>query len=594
MELTDMHHPGLLKQLEPDGLERLAQQIRDFLIRQLAETGGHLGSNLGAVELSIALHYAFDSPDDQLVWDVGHQTYTHKLLTGRARHFPGLRKHRGLSGYLRRSENAHDIWEAGHSSTSVSAALGLTAARDIKGGRQHIAAVIGDGALTGGMVFEALNHLGDLQKHMVIVLNDNGMSISPNVGALQHVLDEAKEAGRTDSASGFFHALGIQYQGPVDGHSIPALVAAFELAKTAKGPVLVHVQTEKGKGYLPAERDAASHLHGVEPFDIETGPVKNEHKNEKSWSELVGSTLCRLAEENPDVAVLTPAMILGSRLETFAERFPERLFDTGIAEQHTVTMAAGMAVNGIKPVVSIYSTFLQRGYDQVLHDVCRQNLNVVFMIDRSGFVGADGDTHHGLFDLSFLRALPNLMIMMPYSLEECEAMVQLALECDSPVALRYPRGKAKSESELIDELPEFKRAPLIPGVWQTLAEGNDLAILAFGPLVETALAARARLLKQGISAQVVNARFIKPLDTVMLDDLLRRQMPLLTVEEGMLAGGFGSAVLEFIEESGMPFPKIKRLGVKDRFIQQGGIDELREETGLAALDIVAAAQHIID
>ncbi|MBE2912197.1 1-deoxy-D-xylulose-5-phosphate synthase [Anoxybacillus flavithermus] len=610
MDVTAIQNPKFLKQMSNEQLVQLSEQIRQFLIEKLSKTGGHIGPNLGVVELTIALHKVFDSPKDKLIWDVGHQSYVHKILTGRASQFDTLRQYKGLCGFPKRSESEHDVWETGHSSTSLSAAMGMAIARDLKGTDEYIVPIIGDGALTGGMALEALNHIGHEKKDMIVILNDNEMSIAPNVGALHNVLGRLRTAGKyhwvkdelemllkkipavggklattaervKDSikyllVSGvFFEELGFTYFGPVDGHNFEDLFENLHYAKKAKGPVLVHVITKKGKGYHPAESDKVGTWHGTGPYKIETGDFIQSKQSAPSWSAVVSETVRKLAREDHRIVAITPAMPVGSKLEAFASEFPDRMYDVGIAEQHAATMAAGLATQGMKPFLAIYSTFLQRAYDQVVHDICRQNLNVFLGIDRAGLVGADGETHQGVFDIAFLRHIPNIVLMMPKDENEGQHMVYTAIQYDGgPIAMRFPRGNGLG-------VPMDKQLKKIPiGTWEVLREGIDVAILTFGTTIPMALQAAERLANEGISVQVVNARFIKPLDEAMLHTLLQQNMPLLTIEEAVLQGGFGSAVIEFAHDHGYHGAIIDRMGIPDRFIEHGGVSQLLEEVGL--------------
>ncbi|OAO82726.1 1-deoxy-D-xylulose 5-phosphate synthase [Anoxybacillus flavithermus] len=610
MDVTAIQNPKFLKQMSNEQLVQLSEQIRQFLIEKLSKTGGHIGPNLGVVELTIALHKVFDSPKDKLIWDVGHQSYVHKILTGRASQFDTLRQYKGLCGFPKRSESEHDVWETGHSSTSLSAAMGMAIARDLKGTDEYIVPIIGDGALTGGMALEALNHIGHEKKDMIVILNDNEMSIAPNVGALHNVLGRLRTAGKyhwvkdelemllkkipavggklattaervKDSikyllVSGvFFEELGFTYFGPVDGHNFEDLFENLHYAKKAKGPVLVHVITKKGKGYHPAESDKVGTWHGTGPYKIETGDFIQSKQSAPSWSAVVSETVRKLAREDRRIVAITPAMPVGSKLEGFASEFPERMYDVGIAEQHAATMAAGLATQGMKPFLAIYSTFLQRAYDQVVHDICRQNLNVFLGIDRAGLVGADGETHQGVFDIAFLRHIPNIVLMMPKDENEGQHMVYTAIQYDDgPIAMRFPRGNGLGVP--MDE--QLKKIPI--GTWEVLREGIDVAILTFGTTIPMALQAAERLANEGVSVQVVNARFIKPLDEAMLHTLLQQNMPLLTIEEAVLQGGFGSAVIEFAHDHGYHGAIIDRMGIPDRFIEHGGVSQLLEEIGL--------------
>jgi 1-deoxy-D-xylulose-5-phosphate synthase len=623
LDVTKIKNPRFLKNMSTKQLIELSADIRKFLIEKLSKTGGHIGPNLGVVELTIALHKVFDSPKDKLIWDVGHQSYVHKILTGRASEFDTLRQYKGLSGFPKRSESEHDVWETGHSSTSLSAAMGMAIARDLKGTDEYIVPIIGDGALTGGMALEALNHIGHEKKDIIVVLNDNEMSIAPNVGALHNVLGRLRTAGKyqwvkdelefllkripavggklaataeriKDSlkyllVSGvFFEELGFTYLGPVDGHNFDDLFENLHYAKKIKGPVLLHVITKKGKGYSPAENDKVGTWHGTGPYKIETGDFLKPVDTAPSWSELVSETVRKLARTDKRIVAITPAMPVGSKLEGFASEFPDRMFDVGIAEQHATTLAAGLATQGMKPFLAIYSTFLQRAYDQVVHDVCRQNLNVFFAIDRAGLVGADGETHQGVFDIAFLRHVPNLVIMMPKDENEGQHMVYTAIQYDDgPIALRFPRGNGLGVK--LDE--ELKKIPI--GTWEVLREGRDLAILTFGTTISMALEAAEKLAKDNISVKVVNARFIKPMDEEMLHDLLESNIPILTIEEAVLQGGFGSAVLEFAHDHGYHQAVINRMGIPDRFIEHGSVKELLNEIGLTTAHIIDRVKTII-
>ncbi|MFC5603508.1 1-deoxy-D-xylulose-5-phosphate synthase [Sporosarcina koreensis] len=615
MDLTKISNPSFLKKLDKEQMTEVANEIRKFLIENLSVTGGHIGPNLGVVELTMVLHKLFDSPKDKIIWDVGHQAYVHKILTGRAGQFGTLRQYKGLSGFPKMSESEHDVWETGHSSTSLSAALGMAAARDMQGGSNHVIPVIGDGALTGGMALEALNHIGHLKTNMIVILNDNEMSIAPNVGALHDILGKLRTAGKYNSVkdeleyilkkipavggkvaaaaervkdslkyllvSGvFFEELGFTYLGPIDGHDFNDLERNLQYAKKVEGPVLLHVLTKKGKGYRPAENDKIGTWHGTGPYKIETGDFVKSPTTAPSWSGLVAETVRKLAREDKRIAAITPAMPVGSKLESFAAEFPERFFDVGIAEQHATTMAAGLATQGMKPFLAIYSTFLQRAYDQMLHDITRQKLNVFIGIDRAGLVGADGETHHGVYDISFLRHMPNLVIMMPKDENEGQHMVKTAIEYnDGPIAMRYPRGNGLGV--VMDE--KLKTIPI--GTWEVLREGRDGTILTFGTTIPMALEAAETLAEKGIHVKVVNARFIKPLDTAMLDQLFSTGKPIVTVEEAALAGGFGSAVIEYAHDVSSTV-SISRIGIPDEFIEHGSVEKLLEEIDFTAENVV--------
>ncbi len=623
MDLTEITSPSFIKKLDKEQMIELAEEIRKFLIKKISVTGGHIGPNLGVVELTITLHRLFNSPDDKIIWDVGHQAYVHKILTGRAGDFDSLRQFKGLCGFPKMIESEHDVWETGHSSTSLSAAMGMAAARDVKGDSNYVIPVIGDGALTGGMALEALNHIGHKKTNMIVILNDNEMSIAPNVGALHAVLGKLRTAGKYATAkdeleyilkkipavggkvaaaaervkdslkyllvSGiFFEELGFTYLGPIDGHDFVDLERNIQYAKKMDGPVLLHVVTKKGKGYRPAEDDKIGTWHGTGPYKIETGDFVKTSSNAPSWSGLIAETVRTIAREDRRVVTITPAMPVGSKLESFAKEFPDRFFDVGIAEQHATTMAAGLATQGMKPFLAIYSTFLQRAYDQMLHDVSRQNLNVFIGIDRAGLVGADGETHQGVFDIAFLRPMPNLVIMMPKDENEGQHMVKTALDYDGgPIALRYPRGNG-----LGVPMDEVLRAIPI-GSWEVLREGSDAAILTFGTTIPMALEAANSLAKKGIQVKVINARFIKPLDTEMLDGLFATGMPIMTVEEAVLAGGFGSAVIEHAHDTLKIGYPIRRMGIPDQFIEHGNVDELLAEIGMTADHLVENIEVLI-
>ncbi len=616
MLLETIQQPADLKKLSVAQLPQLAEEIREFLLQTVSETGGHLGSNLGAVELTLALHYCFNTPNDKIVWDVGHQAYTHKLLTGRRDRFSTQRQYKGISGFPKRSESEHDAFGVGHASTSISAALGMTVANDLDHRHNRAIAVIGDGSLTGGIAFEGLNQTGHLKKNLIVVLNDNEMSISKNVGAFSAFIsrkmttryfrdlkremqglissipafgkDILKFAKRAEnSLKGFltpgalFEAMGFDYLGPLDGHDLPSLIEVFQSVNDYDGPLFVHVMTTKGKGYRPAE-EKPSKFHGVGAFDLSTGKAPPKAAT-LSYTEVFGRTLVELAQQDPKVVAITAAMPDGTGLNFFAEALPDRFFDVGIAEQHGVCFAAGLAADGYKPVAAIYSTFMQRAYDQVFHDICLQHLPVVIAMDRGGLVGDDGPTHHGVFDLSFLRHLPGLTIMAPKDENELRHMLKTALAMNAPVALRYPRG-AGYGVELDHELT------LLPvGKGELLREGTDLTIVAIGSTVIPALQAAQALADQGISAGVINARFVKPLDADLILGQVRATGRIITVEENALQGGFGSAVLELLYDHNASQVRIKRLGIPDQYIEQGTQAQLRSDVGIDADGIEAAA-----
>ncbi|SDN40432.1 1-deoxy-D-xylulose-5-phosphate synthase [Alkalicoccus daliensis] len=622
MNVLDMKDPAFLKQLSEKELSEVAADIRAFLIDKLSVTGGHLGPNLGVVELTLVLHQLYDSPKDKFLFDVGHQAYVHKILTGRAGQFDTLRQHKGLCGFPKRSESIHDCWETGHSSTSLSGAMGMTLARDLKGTDEHIIPIIGDGALTGGMALEALNHIGHEQRDMTVILNDNEMSIAPNVGALHNMLGRMRTANKYNKAkedlellikkvpafggrlastaervkdslkyllvSGmFFEELGFTYLGPVDGHDLHDLKANISYAKKTKGPIIIHVVTKKGKGYAPAENDAKGTWHGLGPYKIESGEVVKK-PGPPSYSGVFAETLKTIARSDDRLVAVTPAMPNGSGLDKFAKEFPERMFDVGIAEQHATTMSAGLAAQGMKPVLAIYSTFLQRGYDQLVHDVCRQNLNVVFAIDRAGLVGADGETHQGVFDISYMRHLPNITLLAPKDENEFQHMLYTAVNHeDGPIAVRYPRGSGLGVP--MDE--ELKELPI--GKWESVRTGKDAAILAFGTMMPVAEAAAELLAAKGIEVEVINARSIKPLDEEKLSEISESGKPILTLEEHALQGGFGSAVLEYYHSAGIHSIVVERMGIPDWYIEHGSVPELLEEIGLTASGAAEKVQKLI-
>lgn len=616
MLLETINSPSDLKKLKPEQLPELAAEVRKFLLETVSATGGHLGSNLGTVELSIALHYCFDSPSDKIIWDVGHQAYTHKILTGRRDRFHTQRQYKGISGFPKRCESEHDAFGVGHSSTSISAALGMAAAASLDGKRNHSIAVIGDGSLTGGMAFEALNQAGHLKKNLIVILNDNEMSISKNVGAfsafisrkmtgryyrdlkkemqvlLKHIpafgTDILHFARRAEnSLKGFltpgslFEALGFDYLGPLDGHDLQQLVEVFNNINELDGPLLLHVMTTKGKGYKPAEETPAKY-HGVGAFDVATGKGADKPAV-KSYTDLFGETMVQLAEEDSKIIAITAAMPDGTGLNPFSQRFPERFFDVGIAEQHAMTFAAGLAADGFRPVVAIYSTFVQRAYDQVFHDICLQNLPVTIAMDRAGLVGDDGPTHHGVFDLSYLRHLPGLTVMAPKDENELRHMLKTAIYSGLPISLRYPRGAGYGAP--LDR--DLKCLEI--GTGERLLDGDDLALVAVGATVYPALQAAEALKEKGIAAGVINARFVKPLDAELILGAARRTGRIMTVEENALQGGFGSAVLELLYDNNMQDVKVRRLGLPDHYIEQGSQAQLRKDVGIDAEGITAAA-----
>jgi 1-deoxy-D-xylulose-5-phosphate synthase len=606
--LDGINKPEDLKELTIEQLEQLAEEIRSFLIQKLSVTGGHLAPNLGVVELTLVMHYLFHSPHDKFIFDVGHQSYVHKILTGRKDQFDTLRMYKGLCGFVKRSESPHDVWEAGHSSTSLSAAMGMALARDFKGDTNRVVAVIGDGALTGGMALEALNHIGHEKRNMIVVLNDNEMSIAPNVGALHHYLGKirtdrhyqkakddlqhllnkipaiggklAKTAERFKDSlkyllvSGIlFEQFGLTYLGPVDGHDIEGLIDIMKQADSMPGPVLVHVITVKGKGYTPAERDSHA-WHGASPYKIESGQMVKA-VGPPMYTKVFGDILIELAEKDERIVAVTPAMPGGSGLLEFAARFPHRMLDVGIAEQHAATMSAALALEGLKPVYAVYSTFLQRAYDQVVHDICRQNLNVVFAIDRAGFVGPDGETHQGVYDIAYLRHIPNLVLMMPKDENELRRMMVTSLQYnDGPIAVRYPRIHGVGVE--LEQNPQ----PIPIGSWETLREGDAYVILAVGPMISVAEDAAEALKREGVNVGIVNARFIKPLDEAMLVSLAESGKRIIVLEEGSQLGGLGSAVLEFYSLKGIYNTAVRIIGIPDFFVEHGSIQQQRTEVGL--------------
>jgi len=621
--LPTISGPADLRGLSMPQLRELAAELRDVIVRTTARNGGHLAPNLGAVEITLALHRVLRSPTDKIVWDVGHQSYVHKLITGRRERFGTIRQRDGLSGFPSRTESPHDPFGAGHGSTALSAALGLAKARDLAGRSETIAAVVGDGALTGGLALEALNHAGALQTDLLVLLNDNEMSIARNVGALSGYLSRMRVSvepmirrARADLAhllarvplgdqmleamdrirdgvkqlvvpGMLFEELGITYLGPIDGHDLPALIDIISHAVELPGPVLVHALTCKGRGYEPAERSPELY-HGTRPFDVKTGQP-DPQSGPPTYTRVFGEALLKLAKKDARLVAITAAMSHGTGLEAFRRQFPQRFVDVGMCEQHATTFAAGLAAAGSRPVVAVYSTFLQRAYDQIVHDVCLQSLPVVFVLDRAGLVGDDGPTHHGAFDLSYLRHIPNLVVMAPKDEAELEEMLVTALELEQPSAIRYPRAQGQGVRR--SEAPE----PLTVGSAELLRTGDDVAIFALGSMVAPAQAAATALEEtQGISAAVVNARFVRPLDEVRLTALAQDTGRVLTVEENALAGGFGSAVLELLADRGLGHVRVVRLGLPDRFIAHGRREDLLADCGLDAAGIAAAAVALVE
>ena len=621
--LDTINSPQDIKDFNLNELNQLAGEIRERIVTTVAKSGGHLAPSLGVVELTIALHYIFDTPKDKIVWDVGHQSYAHKLLTGRREQFHTLRQQDGISGFPKIKESIHDALDTGHSSTSISAALGMTTALDIQHKDGKVIAVIGDGSMTAGLAFEGLNNAGSLRKDLIVILNDNEMSISPNVGALSSFLSRkltsrfatkikrdletflkktdigeniwaAMKRGEDSLKSLFtpgmlFEALQFEYVGPIPGHEIDALIETINNVQNIPGPVLVHVLTKKGKGYEPAEKNP-SKFHGLGPFDIETGaPMPSSTPKPPAYTQIFSQTITRIAQDDPKVVAITAAMPSGTGLDAFHKNFPDRFFDVGIAEQHAVTFAAGLALEGLKPVVAIYSTFLQRAYDQIIHDVCLTGQPVLFALDRGGLVGDDGPTHHGAFDMSFLRNVPNLVIMAPKDENELQHMIYTGIRHDGPVAVRYPRGTGVGVK--LDW--QFSEIPI--GRAELEREGEDIAIIAIGHHVQTALLAAEQLEKEHeIKATVVNARFVKPLDSGMITDIAKRTGKLITIEENALAGGFGSAVLECLADAGITGVRVKRLGLPDRFVEQGSQENLRHEVGLDVPAVTGAARELLE
>ena len=611
--LETIREPRDIKSLSIEQLEALAHEIREEIIGVVAENGGHLASNLGMVELTLALHCVFDCPEDKLIFDVGHQTYTHKLLTGRQKQFRQLRQRGGASGFTNMQESEYDAFTAGHASTAISAALGMARTRDIMHGDNHVVAVLGDGTLTGGMCYEALNDAGQSKTKLIVVLNDNAMSISRNVGAMSyylsdlrqsrpyrsfkrgvrslleriphagtpalHFVEKIRDGLKTLLLDGqFFEAMGFEYTGPVDGHDIKRLIRILERAKRAEGPVLLHVVTQKGKGYRPAENRPDT-FHGVAPFFVESGALRKDAQ--PGFGSVLGEELIAMAETDIRICAITAAMPQGTGLSAFAERFPERFFDVGIAEEHALTMAAGMASEGMRPYVCVYSTFLQRAFDQVMTDICIHSLPVSIMIDRAGLVGADGVTHQGLFDLSYLRLIPNLVIAAPRDVRDLKKLIALSRRLNGPIAIRYPK-QADDMGPWIQTHQDFGT-----GEWELLADGADIMFLAVGSMVQTALQASIELVGKGISAGAMDARFVKPLDEGKLLEAASRVKLLVTLEENVLAGGFGDAVADCLNRHGCAV-RLRKFGVPDRFIAHGTIDEQRQACGLDVYSIVDA------
>lgn len=608
--LEKIQKPNDIKKIPADQLPALAEEIREFIIESLSKTGGHLASNLGVVELTIAMHRVFDLPKDKLIWDVGHQSYTHKILTGRKDGFETLRREGGISGFPKRSESDCDVFDTGHSSTSISAGVGYVRARELKKENYSVVSIIGDGALTGGMAYEALNNAASLKSNFIIVLNDNEMSITENVGGMSSYLSGLRTAsaytdfkmdvtkalnripgigpGMVDAMRKtkssikqiiipgmLFEDMGLTYLGPVDGHNIPQLIKTFQEAKRFEGPILVHVLTQKGRGYEPAMRHPAR-FHGVGPFDVKTGlPVG---KSNPTYTDVFSKVMRKMGDRRKDVAAVTAAMMTGVGLKRFYNMFPDRCFDVGIAEEHAVTFAAALSLGGITPVVAIYSSFLQRAYDQIMHDVCMQNLHVVFAIDRAGLVGYDGETHHGIFDLSYLGSMPNMTILAPKNLWELSDMIKFAVDYDGPIAVRYPRGEAYTG------LKEF-RAPICLGKSEVIHEGSRVALLAVGSMVKMAEEVQKQLKERmDMDAALVNARFVKPIDEELLRSFADTYELVVTLEENVKDGGFGERVLAFAEEEDLPFG-VEIIALPDRFIPHGSVSYQMKQVGFTPEDI---------
>lgn len=614
--------PADIRGLSQAELKQLADDVRTFLIDVVSQTGGHLGAGLGSVELTVALHYIFNTPHDKLVWDVGHQAYPHKILTGRKNHLRTIRQYKGLSGFLKRSESEYDTFGAGHASTAISAGLGMVAARELTGDDYKVVCIVGDGAMTGGMAYEGMNNAGLLKKDFIVVLNDNNMSIAPNVWAISNYFTQfisnpsynrfkanvydltgkleawgdriRKVASRVEEGikvivtpGMLFEALGFRYFGPINGHNIPQLLRIFQDVKNYHGPLLVHVVTQKGKGYKPAEADV-QRLHGVTPFDKITGIAAKKSDGPPAYTKIFGNALVELAKQNPRLVGLTAAMPDGTGLDILQRAMPERFYDVGIAEQHCITFAAGLATQGCIPVAAIYSTFLQRAFDQIIHDVALQHLHVIFAMDRAGLVGADGPTHHGAFDLSYLRAIPGMVIMAPKDENELRDMLYTAtLHNEGPIALRYPRGGGTGVSlkETFDAIPI--------GKGEIVRSGHDLAILGIGAMVQNALKASDSLAEEGIEAEVVNMRFVKPLDTSLLNDIGSRFTKILTLEDNVVTGGFGSSIAEYFASTGIAGLHLKIHGLPDRFVDHGSQGELQKDLQLDPAGIVGQAKELL-
>lgn len=622
--LDKIKDPADIKKLSVKQLDQLAKEIRQLIICTVADTGGHLASNLGVVELTLALYKVFNFPKDKLIWDVGHQCYTHKIITGRKDKFTTLRQHDGISGFPKREESKYDAFGVGHASTSLSAALGMAKARDLKKQPEEVVAVIGDGSLTGGLALEGLNQIGVAQSDLIVILNDNKMSISENVGAVASYLnkiisdprviktrDKARDlvrklpdrlgklALRTGeiveggfksilAPGAWFEELGFRYFGPLDGHDHAELIQTFRNIKNVKGPILLHVVTQKGKGYSHAEKDACK-FHGAAPFDIKNGESKTGSATKNpTYTQIFSDSLLKLADKNEDIIAITAAMPEGTGLDKFKQKYPQRFYDVGIAEGHAVTFAAGLASQGYRPVVAVYSTFLQRAYDQIVHDVALQKLPVIFALDRAGLVGDDGATHHGAFDISYLRHIPNMVVMAPQDENELQRMLQAAVQHqEGPIAIRFPKGEGRGV-----ELDKESR-PVAIGRGKTLREGKDVNIIALGSMVAVAEQAADKLAGEGVEATVINARFVKPLDKELILTAAWRNNKIVTVEENALAGGLGSAVLELLEKNNLSSVKVKRLGLPDKFIEHGKNNLLKDEIGLNVEGVCQSCRELL-
>ena len=614
MLLEQIQNPNDIKKIHPDDYQQLAQEIREFLIQKISVTGGHLGSNLGAVELTMALHLALNLPEDKVIWDVGHQSYTHKILSGRKAGFDGLRQYGGMSGFPKRKESDFDAFDTGHSSTSISAGLGMVMARDLKQEKHTIISVIGDGSLTGGMAYEALNNAAKIETNYIVVLNDNNMSISENVGGMSKYLNSIRTADSyLDLKAGIYNALrgtkvgdnmvnrirkaksslkslvipgmlfedmGLTYLGPVDGHNIQAMVNVLNEAKRVKGAVMVHVLTQKGKGYAPAERHPAR-FHGAEPFEIATG-IPSKPRNVANYTDIFSTVMCKLGARDEKIVAITAAMPDGTGLKRFHNMYPDRFFDVGIAEEHAVTFAAGLAAGGLKPVVAIYSSFLQRAYDQMIHDVCIQNLPVVFAIDRAGLVGSDGETHQGIFDLTYLTGIPNMHVCAPKNKWELSDMLKFAVELGAPIAIRYPRGTAYAGLEA-------HRSPIELGKAEWIYREQEIALFALGSMVKTAEQVREQLKEKGYRVSLINARFAKPIDENAVLEACKEHQLIVTMEENVTCGGYGEKVLECLNRYGRTNDFLN-ISIPDAYVEHGNVEVLKQEIGI---DVQSCVERIL-